>query len=260
MKRRELITLLGGAAAWPLAALAQQMERMRRVGILTFGAESDQATQTRVKAFRDGLQVLGWSQGRNIQFIYRWAAVDADRRRAYATELVNAAPDVILSDNVPITAALQAATRTIPIVFGAGGDPVASGLVTNLARPGGNVTGFSSTEPTLGGKWLELLKELSPSSRRVGIVHDPENPLRAEYSRTIEEANARLKSDLTSLRPATANRLKGTLMPSVALRAVRYWCARVGQQYFIAKPSLRRRCGRACRQSIRSKHSWRVEA
>jgi ABC-type uncharacterized transport system substrate-binding protein len=200
MKRRRFITLLGGAAvAWPLAVRAQQGERMRRIGVLMSVGESDPEAQTRVAIFRDALQRLGWTDGRNVQFVHRWPGADADRRRSSAVELVGEAPDVILADSAPVTAALKAATKTIPIVFGSGGDPVAAGLVSNLARPGANVTGFSLTEPSLGGKWLDLLKELAPWATRVAVVYAPENPVRAEYSRAIDEVNVRLKVELRAI-------------------------------------------------------------
>jgi putative ABC transport system substrate-binding protein len=199
MRRRDFVALLGGAAAWPIAARAQQPERMRRVGVLMSVAESDPEAQTRARIFRDTLQSLGWKDSRNVRFVHRWSGADADRRRSAAVELVGEAPDVILADSAPVTAALKAATKTIPIVFGSGGDPVAAGLVTNLARPGGNVTGFSLTEPSLGGKWLDLLKELVPQATRVAVVYAPENPVRAQYSRAIEQVNARLKVELSTI-------------------------------------------------------------
>jgi ABC-type uncharacterized transport system substrate-binding protein len=197
MRRREFIALVGGAAAWPLVARAQP-ERMRRIGVLMAVADGDPDGQARLKMFRDALGRMGWLEGRNIQFLYRWSAGDADRRRAYADELISEAPDVLLADSAPVTAALRARTKTIPIVFGSGGDPIAAGLVTNLARPGENVTGFSLTEPSLGGKWLDLLKELAPRASRVAILYSPENPVRLDYARAIEQVNAKLKLELTA--------------------------------------------------------------
>jgi putative ABC transport system substrate-binding protein len=196
VRRRKFITLLGGAAvAWPLAARAQQ----RVIGVLMGVAENDSEAQARLGMFRLTLQQLGWIDGQNVRFAQRWAGADADRRRKYAVELISEAPDVILADSAPVTAALQAVTKTIPIVFGSGADPVAAGLVTHLARPGANVTGFSLTEPSLGGKWLDLLKELAPVASRVGIIHAPENPVRTQYSHAIDQVNARLKLELTIL-------------------------------------------------------------
>jgi putative tryptophan/tyrosine transport system substrate-binding protein len=171
MRRRDFITLVGGAAAWPLAALAQQGERMRRIGILlNFEASEGQA---RKKAFTQGLQNLGWTEGANVQIEARWAGDDADRTRRYAAELVALEPDVILASPSPSVAELQRITRTTPIVFANLIDPVGAGFVASLARPGGNTTGFSAFEYSLSGKWLELLKELAPNMTRVAVLRDP---------------------------------------------------------------------------------------
>ena len=171
MKRRDFITLLGGAAAWPLAALAQQGERMRRIGmLLNFEASEGQA---RKKAFTQGLQNLGWTEGGNVQIEARWAGDDADRTRRFAAELVALDPDVILASPSPSVAELQRITRTTPIVFANLIDPVGAGFVASLARPGGNTTGFSAFEYSLSGKWLELLKELAPNVTRVAVLRDP---------------------------------------------------------------------------------------
>lgn len=170
MRRRDLLTLLGGAAAWPLAALAQQSERMRRIGmLLNFEASEGQA---RKKVFTQGLQNLGWTEGGNVQIEARWAG-DADRMRRYAAELVAMKPDVILASPSPSVAELQRITRTTPIVFANLIDPVGAGFVASLARPGGNTTGFSAFEYSLSGKWLELLKELAPNVTRVAVLRDP---------------------------------------------------------------------------------------
>jgi putative ABC transport system substrate-binding protein len=173
MKRREFITLLGGAAAWPLAAGAQQRERMRRVGVLMNLAADDTEAQARLAAFLQGLQELGWTVGRNVQIDYRWSAADADRIRKSAPELVALAPDVIMATSSPVTAALLQATRTIPIVFVQVADPVGAGLVASLAQPGGNATGFSVFEYGISVKWLEVLKEIAPRVTRVAILRDP---------------------------------------------------------------------------------------
>jgi len=172
VRRREFITLLGGAAAWPLAARAQQAERVRRIGVLMNFSADDAEGQARLAAFRQGLQQAGWSVGGNIRIDYRWAADDAELFRKDAAELVALAPDVILASGNPSVVALQQATRSVPIVFGPVTDPVASGFVESLARPGGNITGFSAFEYSLSGKWLELLKELSPRVSRAAIVRD----------------------------------------------------------------------------------------
>jgi len=169
MKRREFITLLGGAAAaWPLAARAQQPERTRRVGVLMNLSSDDAEGQARLAAFHQGLQQLGWSVGGNVRIDYRWGAGDADRIRKFAAELVALAPDIILSTGSPSVAALQEATRTVPIVFVTVVDPVSSGFVDSLARLGGNITGFGVYEYSIGGKWLELLKEIAPIGRGGG--------------------------------------------------------------------------------------------
>jgi ABC-type uncharacterized transport system substrate-binding protein len=172
VRRRNFITLLGGAAAWPLAARAQQPDRVRRIGLLLGHAADDPESQARNAAFLRGLSELGWTVGRNVRIDYRWAAGDADNIRKYAAELVALAPDVILGAGNPIVAALQQATGTLPIVFAGVADPVGAGFVASLARPGGNVTGFTPFEFSISGKWLELLKELAPGVTRVAVVRD----------------------------------------------------------------------------------------
>ena len=160
MKRREFITLLGGAAAvWPLAARAQQGDRVKRIGVLMAYAEGDLEGEGFVAAFREGLQQLGWAEGRNIRIDLRWAAADEEAMQRFAQELVALQPDLILSQVTPTTAALLQQTRTIPIVFAMVADPVGSGFDATLSRPDGNVTGFAAIEGSLAGKWLELLKE-----------------------------------------------------------------------------------------------------
>jgi len=172
-KRREFITLLGGAAvAWPLAARAQQTERMRRIGVLMNLAADDAEGQARIAAFLQALQQLGWSDGRNVRIDYRWAAGDAGRFHRYAEELLALVPDVILASATPSVQALQQATRTVPIVFAIVADPVGAGFVDSLARPGGNVTGFTPFEYGMSGKWLELIKELAPRVTRVAVLRD----------------------------------------------------------------------------------------
>jgi ABC-type uncharacterized transport system substrate-binding protein len=173
MRRRAFITLLGGAAAaWPLAARAQQPERVRRIGVLMNLAESDPETRARRAAFLQALQELGWSEGRNVRIDYRWGVGDSDRHRKNAAELVAHEPDIILAHGSPIVRALLEATRTVPIVFVSTADPVGGGFVDSLARPGGNATGFMLYEYGLSGKWLELLREIAPRVTRVAVIRD----------------------------------------------------------------------------------------
>jgi putative ABC transport system substrate-binding protein len=170
LRRREFITLLGGAAAWPLAARAQQGDRVRRIGVLMSLDENDSLAKTYVSAFIQALAGLGWTDGRNMRMDLRSGGGDINRIRALAQQLVGLQPDIILTGGTPETAAVQRETRTIPIVFASAGDPVASGIVPRLDRPGGNVTGFASTEATVGGKWLELLMEIAPGLKRAAIM------------------------------------------------------------------------------------------
>ena len=173
MRRREFIAGLAGAAAWPLAGRAQQPERMRRIGVLSALAADDPESMGRIAALLQGLQELGWSVGRNVRIDYRWGASDADRARRSAAELVALVPDIILANGGSIMAPLQQVTRTVPIVFAAVADPVGSGFVASLARPGGNATGFANFEYGISGKWLELLKQLTPAVKRVAVLRDP---------------------------------------------------------------------------------------
>jgi len=171
-RRREFIALLGSAAAWPLAARAQQREKMRRVGVLMNLAADDTEGSARVTALAQGLQELGWRDGRDVRIDYRWAAADAASFQRHAQELLTLAPDVIIASATPSVVALQQATRTVPIVFVGVADPVGAGLVESLAHPGGNTTGFSIFEYSISGKWLELLKEIAPRVRRAAVIRD----------------------------------------------------------------------------------------
>ena len=175
MRRRDLITLLGGVAvAWPLAARAQQPERLRLIGVLMGMVENDPEARLRVAAFRQGLREIGWTEGRNLHIELRWAADEPNLARAYAAELVGLAPDIIVAHGPLITAAVQQQTRTLPIVFVQVPDPVGQGFIASLAQPGdGNTTGFISFEDSISAKWLELLKELAPNAKRVGIMSVP---------------------------------------------------------------------------------------
>jgi ABC-type uncharacterized transport system substrate-binding protein len=174
IRRREVITLLGGAAAaWPLAARAQQPERVRRIGVLMSTREGDPQRQAQLAAFMQRLTELGWADGRNVRLDVRWTTGSGDAARKYAAELVALAPDVMISDTSFNVAAVQQATRTVPIVFGGVIDPVGAGLVDSLARPGGNTTGFTAFEYSIGAKWLELLKEVAPRITRAAVLRDP---------------------------------------------------------------------------------------
>ena len=174
LKRREFITLLGGAAvAWPLAARAQSADRMRRIGVLMSTTADDPEGQARIAAFQQGLQQFGWAIGHNVRIDSRWPAGDPERFRRYAAELVALSPDVILATGSAAAAPLLQATRTVPIVFVIVPDPVGAGFVNNLARPGGNATGFIQFEYGISGKWLELLKQIAPGVTRAAILRDP---------------------------------------------------------------------------------------
>jgi putative tryptophan/tyrosine transport system substrate-binding protein len=236
VRRREFIALLGGAAvAWPLAARAQQGGGMRRIGVLVAYAESDREGQARVAAFRDGLQKLGWTEGRNIRIDYRWAAGDMEAMQRFAKELVALQPDLIFAPTTPATAAMLQQTRSIPIIFATVVDPVGSGFVASFPRPGGNVTGFSNIEPTMAGKLLELLKEIAPRVNRVAFLF---NPATAPYAEALLKpfkaaalsfgveafaAPVRDTSELESVIAGTGSRAEGGLIvaPDVFLSAHR---------------------------------------
>ena len=220
MRRREFMTVLGGAAiGWPLAARAQG-ERMRRIGVLMGIAESDPARQSFVTAFTEALQELGWSSGRNIHIEYRWGAGDAERIRDFARELIEMQLDLIVGHTTPVVAALKAQTRTIPIVFTQVSDPVGSGFIDGFAKPGGNITGFTNLESSMGSKLGELLKEVAPTITRVAVMFNPDTaPDRGTYFlRPVEAAapslhvevipapvhnDAEIESAITTLVPGT---------------------------------------------------------
>jgi putative ABC transport system substrate-binding protein len=174
MRRRDFVTMLGGAVAWPLCVRAQQRDRVRRIGVLMPLDENDPRSKTFISAFTQALAGLGWTDGRNVRMDLRWGRGDTNRIRALAPELVGLQPDIILAGGTPATVALQRETQTIPIVFGTAGDPVASGIVPRLDRPSGNITGFFTNEATLAAKWLELLSEIAPGLERAAYMYSPD--------------------------------------------------------------------------------------
>jgi putative tryptophan/tyrosine transport system substrate-binding protein len=209
MTRRDFISLLGGAAAaWPLAARAQQPERLRRVGLLLGFPEGDVEGEASVAAFQQRLQELGWTVGRNIWIDIRWAGGEPNKARDFARELVSASPDLIVPTSNLVTAILQKETSRIPILFVLVGDPVGSGFVANLARPGGNITGFAIFESAIGGKWLELLKEISPRTSRVGFILHPETPVHIGFLRAAEAAAPSLGVEVTALGVHTGSEIE----------------------------------------------------
>jgi putative ABC transport system substrate-binding protein len=193
IRRREFITLLGGAATWPLAAHAQQGDRVRRIGGLIPGDENDPMVKTAASAFDQALADLGWAYGRNVRVDTRWGGGDINRIRALAQELVGLHPDIIVTSGTPATVALQRETQTIPIVFASVADPVATGIVPRLNQPGGNITGFALYEPALPGKWLQLLTEIAPELNRAAIMFDPDNPGSSVDMPSFEKAARSLK-------------------------------------------------------------------
>jgi putative ABC transport system substrate-binding protein len=231
MRRREFIAGLGGAAAWPLVADAQ--ERMRRVGVLMNTTAEEPEAQSYLAAFQQGMQELGWSVGRNLRVELRWGSGDAELTRRYAAELAALSPDVMLAAGGPVVSAMQRASRTIPIIFAQSIDPVGSGIVASLARPGGNTTGFTQFEYSLSGKWAELLKEIAPGTRRVGVMRDPANPAGIGQWAIIQAAATAKGMEVTPLavvNPSEIERgiagfardLDGGLVVPVSAGAVRY--------------------------------------
>ena len=198
MKRRAFILALGGAAAsWPLAARAQQSGRVRRIGVLMSTNQNDPVAQARVAAFREGLAQFGWNEGGNLAIEWRWSGGDIARTREYAAELVRLAPDVLLGNGTPATAALRQATTTIPIVFAVVNDPVAQGFIASMAHPGGNVTGFSFLEYSMVGKSLEMLKQVAPQSARVAVMFNPDTyPYYEIHLKSFEAVARQLSLDL----------------------------------------------------------------
>jgi ABC-type uncharacterized transport system substrate-binding protein len=198
LHRRELLTLLGGAAAWPLAARAQQ-SAMRRISFLHGLAENDPEVRARIDAFREGLEILGWVENRNVQIEHRFASGDITRIQTHVSELANSAPDVIAATGTPVVAALKQATSTIPIVFSVVNDPAGQGFVASLARPGANITGFSYVDFPMIGKWLEILKEIVPGVTRITLMFNPLTaPYYSTFLRDFGSAAAPLAAELSS--------------------------------------------------------------
>src|SRR5439155_4049498 len=198
MRRREFLSALGGAAAWPLEARAQQPERIRKIGVVMAYKESDPNGQVQVEAFRQQLRKLGWMEGSNVQIDVRYAADDPAGIRALAVELLGRGPDLMVSNSNFVTSILQSEVRGIPLVFVSVSDPIGSGFVKDLARPGGNVTGFANFQASMGGKWLEKLREIAPQVQRVGLMMHPEPP-NIGYLKSAEQAAASLKLKLVRL-------------------------------------------------------------
>jgi putative ABC transport system substrate-binding protein len=214
--RREFVTLLGGAAAvWPLAARAQQGERVRRIGVLHGLARDDAEAPLRVSAIEQGLRERGWTQGRNITIEYRWAGA-ASEAQEHAKALVDSTPDLIVAHSSPVLAALSRETSSIPIVFVVVIDPVGGGYVRSLARPGGNITGFTNYEMTIGGKWLEILKELSPTMKRVALLFNPDTaPFSTFFQQSLTQAASSFAVDSTALVVRDATEIENA-MPAFA--------------------------------------------
>ena len=188
MRRREFIAGLGGAAAWPLAARAQQRNRMPRIGILMYSDENDREWNARLFALTGALAELGWTEGATVRLDVRWASANVDRMRLYAKELLSLQPDVVVATTTPVTSAFRRETRTTPIVFVAISDPVGFGFVESLPHPGGNLTGFINMEAGLGGKWLELLREAAPGVKRVAVMFNPDTGVVTYYTPALEAA------------------------------------------------------------------------
>jgi putative tryptophan/tyrosine transport system substrate-binding protein len=231
--RREFITLLGGAAAWPLAARAQERERLRRIGVILPAVADDPVWQARLGAFLQALALLGWTIGRNVHIDTRWATSNAADIRRHAAEMAALAPDIILAGGTSALEPLLQATRTVPIVFTLGNDPVGSGSVDSLARPGGNATGFMSFEFSMAGKWLELLKEIAPSVTRVAVLRDTSQAFATSQFATIQAMAPSLRVEVTPINMRNAAEIEqsvesfarspdGGLIPASSAAALRH--------------------------------------
>jgi putative ABC transport system substrate-binding protein len=250
--RRDFITLLGGAAAWPLTARAQQGDRVRRIGVLVAGDENDPVFELLLSAFTQGLAGLGWIDGHNVRMDLRWGGDDINRIRALARELVALQPDIILAGTTPATAAVQRETRTIPIVFVGVGDPVASGVVPRLNQPSGNITGFANYEATLGGKWLELLSEIAPGLKRAAIMFNPDTAPVLANMPSFETAARSLKIVPNIVNVHSDAEIETASSPLGASREAALSSYRIYSSPHIARRSYRRRPETTYRWSIRT--------
>jgi putative ABC transport system substrate-binding protein len=213
MRRREFITLFGGAVAgWPLAARAQQVRQVRRIGVLMPESEGTPESQARVAAFHARLQELGWTPGHNLQIDYRWAMGDIERTRTAAADLVSSAPDALVAVATPSLMAIQKATRTIPIVFVAISEPVANGFVASLAHPSGNATGFTNLEPGFGAKWLGLLKEIAPRVSRVALIFNPTTAVIDLFFRSVEAATSQFAVEIVKSQVRSVEEIEAAMM------------------------------------------------
>src|SRR5215471_12821220 len=211
MRRREFIALAGGAAAWPLTARAQQPNRMRLVGVLMAFPETDSAAQSWLAAFRAALANLGWTEGSNLRIELRWSANDPDKNRMFAKELVDLRPDAIFSQSTPAIGVLARETQTIPIVFAGVTDPIGSGFAASLAHPGGNITGFTVNDPAVGGKWMELLKEIAPQTTRVALLSPATAPQLQFYMPSIKATAASVAVEVSHAPVHTTEELQDVI-------------------------------------------------
>ena len=259
MRRREFITLLGSTAAgWPLTARAQQAERMRRVGVLSNLAEDDPQMKARFGAFRQGLEKLGWSEGRTFRIDTRFGLVGAEQIQARAKELLALQPEVILANAPPVIRVLQQMKPIIPIVFVAVSDPIGAGLIASLARPGGNFTGLQNYEASITGKWLAMLKEIEPRLTRAGLLGNSQTTDFEYFLRASEAVASSLAIDIVPLGSRTPPALSAPSNPSRAWRTAAWCSRRMARPSCIAISSLRWRPGTACPQSTRSGFSLRA--
>ena len=249
--RRKFVVALAGAAAWPLAARAQQPGRMRRLGVLFNEYADDPETPVRITALGQALQELGWTDGRNLRIDYRFAGNDADRIRRLASELAALAPDVLLAEGATVTNALQQASRTVPIVFVLSSDPVGEGLVASLARPGGNTTGFALWEYSIGVKWLQLLKDIAPNITRAAVIRDRRFTVQVGQFGAIQGAAPLLGVELSPIDARDTGEIERGIAAFAGGRTAAWSCPQPHGQYLIASCSSCLRQNIDCQRSIR---------